>query len=212
MNPKRTRNVFLWAIALSILVHFLFAGYIRWPVTMRSFEETRIARIHITTIARVVPHTPPPPAPAAKSSIAPPSLAARGRGPKAAMHNAIGPLRLHTPAPSHTPTPLPTPASRPSLGPCGGHQNTEPSVQATPDAVDIPPDARASKVSGTAQISVSLDPQGRVTDTALAQSSGNAGLDTVADRLARATTYSPKYVNCRAVAGQFVFSVNFSAL
>jgi TonB family protein len=70
---------------------------------------------------------------------------------------------------------------------------------------------RAAKVSGTAAIEVSLDPKGRVLEARVAQSTGNTGLDTVAAQMARGATYTPKYVNCRAVAGTYTFTVKFVA-
>ena len=214
MSRRRTRNLFIAAIALSLLVHLFLAGYIHWPLDLRSREETRVAKIQLTTIAKVVPHTPPPPTPAAKSSIAPPVITSKNAGPKTAPRNVMAPVRPLTPAPvpSLTPTPGHSPTIAPSTGPCGGHKNAEAGVEATPEPADIPPEARAAKITGTAQIKVSLDAQGHVSGTAIAQSSGDAGLDAVADKLARAASYTPKYVDCKGVAGEFVFSVHFTAL
>lgn len=217
MNAKRSRNIFLFAIALSLIVHLLLAGYLRLSLHSTSQEEAPIAQVHLTRIARIAPHTPPPPAPAPtpaalKTAVHPPVLSNKGPGPAVAPHPAIATGAPVTTAPHPTPVPsaIPTPAA--SAGPCGGHKDADPAVQSTPDVNDIPPEARASKASGIAQIKVSLDPTGRVTATALAQSSGNAGLDAVADRLARGATYTPKYANCKPVAGEFVFTVKFSPL
>jgi TonB family protein len=66
-------------------------------------------------------------------------------------------------------------------------------------------------VNGTAAIHVSLDPEGRVLDAVVAQSSGNAGLDAAAMQMARAASYTPKYVDCKAVAGEYTFTVRFFA-
>jgi TonB family protein len=96
-------------------------------------------------------------------------------------------------------------------GPCGGHANADPAVAATPDVADITPQARASRVNGTAAIHVSLDAQGRVVDAVVAQSSGNAGLDVTAVQMARNATYTPRYVDCKAVAGEYTFTVRFFA-
>ncbi len=142
------------------------------------------------------------------ASVAPPSLTKRGKGP--ALTTTI-PVSARTPAPPH-PSLAPTPVAlvTPS-GPCGGHSNAEPTVAATPDPVDITPEARAGKVSSTAAVRVSLDAQGHVVDAAVSQSSGNAGLDAAAVQMARGATYTPKYVGCKAVAGDYTFSVKFVA-
>jgi TonB family protein len=91
------------------------------------------------------------------------------------------------------------------------HNTTDPSVTTTPDVGEIPPEVRAAKVSGTAAIQVSLDPKGHVTNASVAQSTGSTGLDNVAIEMARNATYAPKYVDCKAVAGQYVFKVKFEA-
>ncbi|HET7813570.1 MAG TPA: energy transducer TonB [Candidatus Baltobacteraceae bacterium] len=212
------RTIFLAAIAISLLVHLFFAGYLPWKLGPVVQPEERMARVRMIKVSRITPPPPPPPTPqptpAAKSSVQPPTLTPKTTGKPAALHNVVAPVRALTPAPKPllTPTPSPRPSVTPALGPCGGHKDVDPAVQTTPDPADIPPEARASKVTGTAQIKVTLDAQGHVTATAVAQSSGNTGLDGVAAQLAREATYSPKYVNCRAVAGEFLFSVHFSAI
>lgn len=212
------RAIFLAAIAISLLIHLFFAGYFKWKIAPGPQPEEQVARVRIIRLSRITPPPPPPPTPqptpAAKSSVQPPAITPKTSGTPAAQRSVVAPLRALTPAPKplHTQTPSPKPSAAPALGPCGGHKDAEPAVQSTPDVGDIPPEARTSKVTGTAQIKVTLDADGRVIATAVAQSSGNTGLDGVAAQLAREATYSPKYINCRAVAGTFVFSVHFGAI
>lgn len=212
------RTIIVAAIAISLLVHLFFAGYLPWKIGPTPQPEEQPARVRIIKLSKITPPPPTPPTPqptpAAKSSIQPPAITPQRNGKPALAHTVVAPVRALTPAPKPllTPTPSPKPSATPALGPCGGHKDADPAVQTTPDVGDIPPEARASKVSGTAQIKVTLDADGHVTATAVAQSSGNSGLDDVAARLARDATYSPKYVNCRAVAGTFVFSVHFGAI
>lgn len=218
MSAARARKVLIAAFAISLLVHFLLAGYIRWPVFGQSRVEP-VAKVHIMHLARIPPHTPPPPTPAptpaatplVHASIAPPPV--KPRPGKAPAHvSTVIPVPLHTPAPRATVASSPTPAvSATPTGPCGGHSNSDPTVTATPDTPDITPQARSSKVSGTSAIRVVLDPTGRVTGAAIAQSSGNVGLDNVALEMARGASYTPKYVDCRAVAGDYTFTVKFVA-
>lgn len=214
MSVRRGRQILVAAVAISLLIHLILAGYLRWPFLLQSQEEP-IAKVHITHIARVVPHTPPPtpvPTPAAtprvRASIAPPAVkATHGKGPRPIR---TVPVTARTPAPRVTAAPTPVATIAPS-GRCNGHANADPSVAATPDRADISPDARTSRVSGTAAIHVSLDPDGRVVDAVVAQSSGNAGLDAAAVQIARGATYTPKFVDCKAVAGDYTFTVRFFA-
>lgn len=213
MSVARARRILIAALVISLLIHLLLAGYIRWPFFVASREEP-IARVRITRIARIVPTQPPPtpaPTPAATplvhASIAPPAISKHTKGPAPARTIAVPP---RTAAPRATIAPTPVATSTPT-GPCAGHANADATVAATPDVTDISPEARASKVSGTAAVHVSLDAQGRVVDAAVAQSSGNAGLDAAAMQMARAATYTPKYVACKAVAGDYTFTVKFVA-
>jgi TonB family protein len=216
MSAARARKVLIAAFAISLFVHFLLAGYIRWPVFGQSREEP-VAQVHIMRVARIPPRTPPPPTPAptpaatplVHASIAPPPLKPHaGKGP--ARVSTVIPVPVRTPAPRVTVAPTPVATATPS-GPCGGHANSDAAVASTPDPVDLTPQARASKVSGTAAIHVLLDPAGHVTDASVAQSSGNSGLDTAALEMARGATYTPKYVDCRPVAGDYTFTVKFVA-
>jgi TonB family protein len=216
MNVARGRKLFIAAVFISLLAHLILAGYIRWPLLQQSQEEKQLAKVHVMRVARIVPPTPPPPTPAptpaatprVRASIQPPTVTRRGtKGPTIVK---TVPVSARTPAPKATTVPTPVASATPS-GPCGGHANADPTVAATPDAADITPEARSSKVSGTAAVHVSLDAQGRVVDTSVAQSSGNVGLDAAAVQMARNATYTPKYVDCKAVAGDYTFTVKFVA-
>ena len=216
MRPRRARSVLLWAIAISLIVHLLIAGYIRWPFR-RPNEDLRVAKVHVITVARIPPHTPPPPAPAptlvatprVRASIAPPHTTAIKKSAPG-VPKAAGPaVKLQTPGAS-TPAPTAAPVASATPGACI-NTTRDPAVASTPDVGEIPPDVRAAKISGTASITVSLDAQGRVTGALVAQSTGNTGLDAVATEMARSATYTPKTISCKAVASTYVFTVKFSA-
>lgn len=216
MTAARARYVLLAAIAISLLVHLLIAGYIRWPALMRPHAEEPLAKVRIVTVARMTPRPPPspPPTPAptpratpvSRASIAPPAVTTHAAKGVPAAPKVSGPRT----APPATLAPAPSPVAAASASSCV-HSSSEPAIAATPDAADIPEQVRAAKVTGTAAIAVSLDPQGRVLDTAVSQSTGNAGLDAVAAQMARSATYTPKYVACKAVAGTYRFTVRFVA-
>jgi len=61
----------------------------------------------------------------------------------------------------------------------------------------------------TAVVRVTVAANGTVSDTVLTTSTGNSALDAAAVQAARAATYSPKVVDCRAVAGIYLFKVTF---
>ena len=214
---KGSRRIFLWAIGLSLLVHFLFALYFHYVNATQGPVEPIVARIQLTRIATAPPSTPPPTppprAPVVKPSIIPPR-ATSNKG-KPAQHVLAAPTLGPTLVPA-TPTPKPTPSPKSSASPggaCGSQQhNGDPVLSQTPGPPDIPPEARASKVTGTAVIKVSLDPSGKVTATTVAQSSGNDGLDRVAQQMANDSVYEPKVENCKDVAGVYMFAVRFNAL
>jgi TonB family protein len=219
MSAGRARKILLAALAISLLVHLLLAGYIRWPIFGQSREEP-VAKVRILRIARRTPPPPPTPAPTpvpapaatpmVHASIAPPPVTPRGN--KGVPHVQTVPVPAHTPTVRATATAAPTPmATATAAAPCGGHASAEPTVASTPDVADITPEARASKISGIAAIHVVLDPQGHVTDASVAQSSGNAGLDATAMQMARSATYTPHYVDCKPVAGAYTFTVKFVA-
>lgn len=214
MSASRARKIMIAAIAISLLLHLVLAGYLRWPFGHPS-SETEVVRVRQITISRIVPRTPPPPAPmpspqttpAVKTKVVPPAVSSRGtKGTRVAQ--VVSPVSGATPAPPATPAPT-APAA--ALGkPCLDH-DISPAVQGTAPPYEIPPDVRASRASGTAQIQVQIDPQGAVTGATIAQSSGNAGLDAVAMQVAKSLAYMPALVKCKPVASTYTYSMKFVA-
>ncbi len=216
MSAARARRLLIVAIILSLLIHLILAGVIRWPFVPPPQEDKQFAKVHITRIARIPPPTPQPtplPTPVAtprvRASIIPPTVTHRGAKGNTPVET-VPVVAARTPVPRPTSLPTPVVSITPS-GPCSGHANADPALAATPDPAGISPEARASKVSGTAAVHVSLDAQGRVVSTTVAQSSGNAGLDAAAVQMARNASYTPKYVDCKAVAGEYTFTAKFVA-
>lgn len=208
----------LTAIAVSLLVHLLLAGYIRWPFPSPSNEPV-IVHVRRITIARAVPHTPPPPTPrpvttphpapavsAVKPKVVPPPIAPRGTSGPAVARTAAPAASSAAPSATPVPTPAPTTGAQRCMD-----RDVTPAIAATAAPVEIPPEARAAKVNGTAAIRVQLDPQGRITSASVAQSSGNAGLDAVAMEMARGATYTPALVKCKPAAADYTFTVKFVA-
>jgi len=216
VSARRARRLLLAALALSLLIHLFFAGYLQWPAALQAYREREVIVRHVT-IARIVPRTPPPPAsprplpprPAAASSrnrIAPPQIAHRGTRGLAAAAVPPAPVASSTPAYKATPSPKPSQIAGACVRP-----DASPAVASSPSVAEIPPDVRAAKASGTAVIAVSLDVNGRVIKTAIAQSSGNTGLDRSALQMAQSATYAPKLVGCKAAPADYDFTVKFVA-
>ncbi len=65
------------------------------------------------------------------------------------------------------------------------------------------------KVSGDVVVAVTLSSSGHVTRTKVTHSSGNAAIDNAVVAAARSSTYSPKLVNCKPVAAQYLFRADF---
>lgn len=214
MSAARARQIMFAALVISLLLHLVLAGYIPWPFN-RTSTQSEVVKVHTITIARIPPRTPPPVAtpaptphatPAIKTKVVPPQITPRGtKGLPVAQ--VIAPTRGTTPSPAATPAPTTTvPAAQACL-----QHDISPAVAATSPPVQIPPDARASKVSGVSAIQVQIDPEGRITDATVARSSGNSGLDDVAVQMAKTATYTPALVKCKPVASVYTFTVKFVA-
>lgn len=215
MSAARGRRLLIAAFAISLLLHLLLAGYVRWPFGHPSTQPETM-QVRELTIARVVPHTPRPapvptprarPARKPRAKVVPPATRSRGAtGP----HVRRAAVPVGGPAPAPPATAAPAPVATAVAQACMQH-DISPAVASTPDPAQIPPEARASKASGTAAIHVEIDPQGRITGASVAQSSGNEGLDGVAMEMAKAATYTPALVKCKPVASVYTFTVKFVA-
>lgn len=84
--------------------------------------------------------------------------------------------------------------------------NREPAIveQVTPDLNGI-----GSHITGPTSVTVRvrLDPAGRVTGVDVVDSSGDRLLDDAVVRAARLSKFTPHYVDCKAVAGEYLLKV-----
>jgi TonB family protein len=71
----------------------------------------------------------------------------------------------------------------------------------TPDGVEGLP--------ATAEVQVTLDAAGRVTDLSMYRSAYNPQLDRAAIAAAKASTYAPALVDCLPAGGTYLFTVEF---
>jgi len=203
MDNKRTRRFLIVAFALSLLIHLVLTGIIRWPFAPENDEVqiVRIEHLHTTHIAHVTPPparspAPPPrrvPVHVARAAAVNPNSSAEGR----AVTGTVAP-----PA-SPTPTPMPTPN-------CAAN-DTPVQMIASPPPPEIAPGARGEQKSGIASVRVIVDPQGAIESTMVIASSGSTSLDQVAVTMARSAQYAPATHACKAVAADYTYSVKFTA-
>jgi len=200
MNARRTRRLLLVAFVLSILIHTLFALSVRWHVGSQEDAVERVTIMHRLRIARV---TPPPPTSAPPARPAP-TAAPTARSTQAAGQNGtvVGAI-ARTPEPTAAPTPNPKPTVN-----CVT-EDTRAAIAASPPPPEIPPNARGDATNGTTHVRVDLDDHGVVKATTITETSGNTGLDLVAETMARAAQYTPATHACKAVASTYDFTAKF---
>jgi protein TonB len=195
----------LAAFAISLLVHLMWALFVRRTAPPIESQVERVTISHRLVMSTMV--TPPPrpkhtpvPHPAPTSRPAPHATnATKSTGAQGGTGRA-------TAAPTEAPTPAPTA----SANPCEKN-DIEAAVVTTPAPPDIPLGARPQGTNGTTLVNVKLDAQGAVTGATISQSSGNTSLDVVALGMARDSTYKAATHDCKAVASTYTFSAKFVA-
>lgn len=84
-----------------------------------------------------------------------------------------------------------------------------PNAEATVTDPEPPMLPHGLKVSGNAEVSVTIAPDGHVLKTSLLKSSGNTTADNAVVGASRKSKYSPKIVNCTPVEGSYIFQADF---
>jgi TonB family protein len=217
--PKNPRMLGV-ALALSLLFHLVIAPFVHAPVeavphqdihvithiTVRPTPEpTPKPRPHVTLSQRKLPNVSPritrphvPPNPTGHVAITPPEPTGVPNAPGNTGPNGPGGVIGQPVAP---PTEAPGPAC------------SDPNVEAKTVVAVAPErttDDFTAGTSTTAMIKVNLDASGRVTGVSVYASTGSLELDQAAMRAARESTYSPEMRDCQAVAGSYLFKVEFS--
>ncbi|HVR47523.1 MAG TPA: M56 family metallopeptidase [Candidatus Binatia bacterium] len=85
----------------------------------------------------------------------------------------------------------------------------DPNVDAQIQNAVAPSLPQGLRASGSVIIAVTIAPNGRVTNTKVMRSSGDAAIDSAVVTAARNSTYSPKLVSCTAVEGHYLFRADF---
>ncbi|MDQ2681124.1 MAG: TonB family protein [Candidatus Eremiobacteraeota bacterium] len=219
MELRRGRRLLLIAVVCSIVIHLLAIHFFRWPLAIPT-EPPQSVTLSKQTLLPITHHSPTPAPPKPRPSAPKQTLPNKVAPPRtvAALHGRRA-LPVSGPpansAPTFTPAPLPTPTVQPTskptaLGCSRPDADAAVAVSATPPPIS--PEVRGSDKSGTAQIQVMLDARGAVVQTVVAQSSGDSGLDRIADAMARASSFTPRLIACKPVAAIYAFTVKFVAL
>jgi len=203
----RPQRLLVFAFALSLLLHLIFALIVH-PWHSRQENEVEVVSIVHRPVVMTRLQTPPPranvtPAPHPRPSTRPaPKQSQAAQGPGAGNGEAA--------SPASTPALQPSPAATPAANACE-RSDLGAAVTQTPAQPDIPNDTRAAGTSGVATINVQLDAAGTVTGAAVSQSTVNSSLDLVALAMARDARYTPALHACKPVASAYTFRVRFYA-
>jgi TonB family protein len=87
-----------------------------------------------------------------------------------------------------------------------GNPNADARAEST---VYVPGIPGALGMSGTSVVKVSLNEKGDLISTSIFSSSGNRFLDDAALESARIARFAPEIRNCRAIAGTYLYEVEF---
>jgi TonB family protein len=213
MKHRFGNRVLVWAFGLSILAHVVFALVTHIP-RVEAAPDKAPTHVRIDTI---VVHTPAPtPTPQ------PPQPHVR-----AVAHTNTAP-HVHVDVPHST-----GPAAQSTSGPAvvatsGVDVPGDPNAVATASAAPPRPACSMPNVAAhtlsaampqtpegaeglpaTAEVQVTLDAAGRVTDLRIYRSAFNQQLDRAAVAAARASTYAPALVDCLPTGGTYLFTVEF---
>ena len=201
MDDKRARRFLIVAFALSLLIHLILTGIIRWPFRPSSDDIQVVSIQHLHT-TRIEHATPPPHTPAPR--FVPVHVAkATAVNPRSSLTEEAIVSGTPVAQASAVPTPTPTPD-------CATN-DTPVEMLASPPPLDIPPNARAGRVSGITRVRVTVDQNGKVQDVTVLSSSGSPALDQVVVSSLRASQYSPALHACKAVASDYTYTVRFVA-
>ena len=237
---ERTQNFLLYGFGLSILLHLLIGPLVqfkRTPETQEKVETVKIDRIPTPPPTPkptpkptpTPPPTPPPKATPPPKSTPPPQQAikintlktnAHTGGPSEAgnthttgskngvpsgISNSPGPA---SPPPTAPPTQVPTPVPTPTPPQCAN-----PNVNATtinPAQPETPQVAQQQGITGTVIVLVALDENSHIVSTSI-QKSPSSILNSAAITAARQSTFKTRIQNCKPVADQYLFEVDFQS-
>jgi TonB family protein len=240
-TAERAKNFLVYGFALSILLHLIGGPFLKSAKTVAEEDQPqKVTVVRVPTPPPTPPPTPTPhptlpPTPPPKQT-PPPQQTPAPQQPKIKINtqktesksnsgpsestnkyttgNTQGiPQGQGTAAPSTappaTPAPVqPTPKPTPTPASCA-----RPNVAATTLRAiepDTPQMAQQQGISGVVQVIVSLNADSKVTGTRV-QSSPSAILNNAALSAARNSTFQTEIRDCKPIAADYIFSVDFSS-
>jgi TonB family protein len=213
MKHRFGNRVLVWAFGLSILAHVVFALVTHIP-RVEAAPDRAPTHVRIDTLVLHTPAptpTPQPPQPQVHPVVhanAAPRVhvdVPRVSGPGA--QSTSGPAVVATSGAGldGDPNALATASAAPPRPACSVPNAPARTISAampqTPDGVEGLP--------ATAEVQVTLDAAGRVTDLRIYRSAYNQQLDRAAIAAAKASTYAPALVDCLPAGGTYLFTVEF---
>ncbi len=210
MNHRFGNRVLVWAFGLSILAHVVFALVTHIPrVEAAPDRPPTHVRIDMLVVHTPAPTPQPPPhARAVPHANAAPRVHVdipHVSGP--GMRSTSGPAVIATGGAGvdDDPNAVATASAAPPRPACSVPNAPARTISAampqTPDGVEGLPAA--------AEVQVTLDAAGRVTDLRIYRSAYNQQLDRAAIAAAKASTYAPALVDCLPAGGTYLFTVEF---
>jgi TonB family protein len=231
-----SKRFLFYGFAISVVLHGVFGPFVEWKPPVQATPEP----IETVTLTKVVtpkptatptPTPPPTPTPTPRENTPPPQtpppqVKLLVHPPKSSSESNSGPSeKAYTnttgsengvpqgtattgppvTAPPSTATPAPTPTKPACANPNAPARATQ---QVTPDMPEV---ARQMGATGTAQIKVTLDPNGNVVSVAVYKSTHNSALDQAAEQAAQQSKYAPEVHNCVAVGGSYLYVVTFES-
>ena len=240
VTAERAKNFLAYGFAISIVLHVLIGPFLKFEKTqVEEDQPQKVTVVRVPTPPPTPPPTPTPhptlpPTPPPKTTPPPNTPAPQqprikintqktesksNSGPSEATNkyrtgNTQGiPQGQGTSAPSTAPPATPAPAP-PTPQPTRTPQScARPNVAAsTIHAVepDTPSLAQQQGIQGTVQVVVSLNESSRVTGTHV-QSSPSAVLNAAALSAARQSTFQTEIRDCKPIAADYIFSVEFTS-
>jgi len=211
MKSRFGNRVLIWAFGISILAHLAFAVVARAPRVEAAPEKipTKVQIVHVIQPA-------PTPTPKPQRQIESPTRQA----------NAAPRVRValpHVNSPAVDSTSGPQAVATAGVGVTGDASGvaTAPAISPRP-ACSVPnapahtilaampetPDGVAG-LPATAEVQVTLDAAGRVTNLRIYRTANDQQLDRAAIAAARTSTYAPALVDCLPAGGTYLFTVEF---
>jgi TonB family protein len=212
MKHRFGNRVLVWAFGLSILAHVIFALVTHIP-RVEAAPDRAPTHVRIDTMVLHTPAptpTPQPPQPHVRADVHANTAPrvhvdiVRVSGP--GVQSTSGPTVVATSGPGVDGDPksvaTASAAPRPACSvPNAPARTISAAMPQTPDGVEGLP--------ATAEVEVTLDAAGRVTDLRIYRSAYNQQLDRAAIAAAKASTYAPALVDCLPAGGTYLFTVEF---